>query len=209
MVTAVPTGPDEGVNDVIDGGTRKFMPTLFAVPPGVVTKMIALSNPAGTRAVICVSESTVKLDAGTVPKLTSVAPVRPVPVMVTAVPTGPDAGVNDVIVGGGGGGGGLPVSVKRAKPDCGTPENAVKKPPTNSALSVICIAHEPMNCGGLTSRSWSVRAAERDRLRHPVAEDRAVRRVHAHEPVGPDAATARGELVVEIAGAEVPPDEQS
>ena len=106
MVTAVPTGPDVGVNDVIDGGTRKFMPTLFAVPPGVVTKMVALSNPAGTRAVICVSESTVKLEAGTVPKLTSVAPVKPVPVIVTAVPTGPDAGLNDVIVGTGGGGGG-------------------------------------------------------------------------------------------------------
>jgi hypothetical protein len=52
----------------------------------------------GTVAVICVAEFTVKLVAATLLKLTAVAPVKPVPVIVTTVPTGPDVGVKDVIV---------------------------------------------------------------------------------------------------------------
>src|ERR1700722_12162771 len=38
--------------------------------------------------------------AGSFPKLTLLAPLRKVPVMVTELPVKPDAGVNDVIVGG-------------------------------------------------------------------------------------------------------------
>ena len=49
---------------------------------------------AGETAVIWVSETTVKLVAATAPKSTLVAPVKPVPVMVTVVPpaVGPEVG---------------------------------------------------------------------------------------------------------------------
>jgi hypothetical protein len=77
--------------------TVKFA-TLVAVPPGVVTEIFPVVAPVGTVAVICVAELTVKLVAATLLKLTAVAPVKPVPVIVTTVPTGPDVGVKDVIV---------------------------------------------------------------------------------------------------------------
>ena len=53
---------------------------------------------------IWVDETTVKLVAATVPKSTLVAPVKPVPVMVTVVPppVGPDVGEMLVTVGAGG-----------------------------------------------------------------------------------------------------------
>jgi len=58
---------------------------------------------AGETAVILVSDTTVKLVAATVPKTTLVAPVKPVPVMVTVVPpdAGPEAGATPVTVGSG------------------------------------------------------------------------------------------------------------
>ena len=65
---------------------------LFAVPPAVVTLMGEWAKPPGTTAVICVSELTVKLVAAMVPNVTLVAPVKPVPVTVTLLPTGPDVG---------------------------------------------------------------------------------------------------------------------
>ena len=65
------------------------------------------AEPAGTVAVSCVSESTVKLGAGTEPKSTVVTPGKPkmfwkpVPVMVTVFPpvVGPAAGETPVTVG--------------------------------------------------------------------------------------------------------------
>jgi hypothetical protein len=56
---------------------------------------------AGETAVISVSETKVKLVAATVPKLTLVAPVKPVPVTVTVVPpvVGPEVGEIEVMVG--------------------------------------------------------------------------------------------------------------
>lgn len=54
--------------------------------------------PAGTVAVICESEFTVNV-AATLLKVTLVVCVRPVPVIVTAVPTGPLGGVNVFWVG--------------------------------------------------------------------------------------------------------------
>jgi hypothetical protein len=52
--------------------------------------------------VICVSDTTVKLVAARPPNPTLVAPVKPLPVIVTVVPPacGPDDGEIDVIVGG-------------------------------------------------------------------------------------------------------------
>jgi hypothetical protein len=47
IVTVVPTGPLPGVKLVIVGATVK-LPTLVAVPPGVVTLSAPLVAPAGT-----------------------------------------------------------------------------------------------------------------------------------------------------------------
>ena len=66
----------------------------------MVTEIVPVVAPVGTVAVMDVAETTVNFVA-TVPwNLTVVAPVKLVPVIVTVVPMGPDAGVNDVIVGG-------------------------------------------------------------------------------------------------------------
>ena len=53
------------------------------VPPGVVTVTSTVPVPAGLSAVIVVSLTTVTLVAAVVPKSTAVAPVKPVPVIVT------------------------------------------------------------------------------------------------------------------------------
>jgi len=72
---------------------------LVPVPPAVVTLILPVTAPTGTVAVIWVAELTVKLVAATPPNFTEVAPVKPVPWIVTEVPTGPLVGVKDVIVG--------------------------------------------------------------------------------------------------------------
>ena len=73
------------------------------MPPVVVTRTSTVPVPAGDVAVIWVAELTVKPVAGVAPKLTAVAPVKFVPVIVTVVPpaTGPDVGEIDVTVGDG------------------------------------------------------------------------------------------------------------
>ena len=71
-------------------------------PPAVDTLMLwVLAAWAGETAVISVEETTVKLVAATAPKSTLVAPVKPVPVMVTVVPPagGPDVGEMEVMAG--------------------------------------------------------------------------------------------------------------
>ena len=57
--------------------------------------------PAGLTAVIVVALTTMKFVAGVVPKSTPVAPVKPVPVIVTDVPpaAGPKSGLTPEIVG--------------------------------------------------------------------------------------------------------------
>ena len=76
------------------------------VPPGVVTvTSTAPCVPAGAVAVMELAETTVKLAAFAAPNRTAVAPVSPVPVIVTTVPpvVGPLFGLTDVTVGAGGG----------------------------------------------------------------------------------------------------------
>ena len=73
---------------------------LVAVPADVVTLSGPLVAPLGTVAVITVSEATVKLAALTPLKVTAVAPVKAVPLIVTVFPTCPLVGVKLVIVGG-------------------------------------------------------------------------------------------------------------
>ena len=71
------------------------------MPPAVVTRTSTVPLPAGEVAVIDVAELTVKLVAAVAPNVTAVAPVKPVPVIVTEVPpaAGPDVGEIEVTVG--------------------------------------------------------------------------------------------------------------
>lgn len=101
IVTDVPAGPLVGVNDVIMGvACTKENPTFVAAPPGVVTDTLPVV-PAATTAVTLVGETTVNDVAAVPPKLTAVAPVRFVPVIVTVAPVPALVGVNDVITGAG------------------------------------------------------------------------------------------------------------
>ena len=71
------------------------------MPAGVVTVTSTVPVPAGLTAVIVVSLTTVRFVAAVVPKSTAVAPVNPVPVIVTRVPpvVGPLVGLRPVTVG--------------------------------------------------------------------------------------------------------------
>ena len=59
------------------------VPELVALPPAVVILTFPVTAPVGTVAVTCVPEFTVKTVALTPPKVTLLAPVSPVPVIVT------------------------------------------------------------------------------------------------------------------------------
>ena len=65
------------------------------VPAGVVTVTFTVPAPGGLMTVNVLSLTTVKLVAGAVPKSTTVAPVKPLPTIVTNVPPtlGPAAGL--------------------------------------------------------------------------------------------------------------------
>ena len=82
-------------------GTTVKVVALMAVPPGVVTRIWPLVAPPGTVVVIVVSSTTVSTDCVVKLKRTDVAPVKPVPVMVTGSPTPAAVGEKLVIVGGG------------------------------------------------------------------------------------------------------------
>jgi hypothetical protein len=102
--TDVPDCPETGAKIVIDGPTGVAVTVneaaLVAVPPGVVTLILPVVAPLGTVAVMDVADA--MPNEQVVPfSLTAVAPVKFVPVIVTFVPTGPLAGVKDVIVGAG------------------------------------------------------------------------------------------------------------
>ena len=70
------------------------------MPAEVVTVILPEVAPEGTVAVTCVEEFTVNVVAEVPLNLTEVAPVKFVPVIATDVPTGPETGVNEAIVGG-------------------------------------------------------------------------------------------------------------
>jgi hypothetical protein len=100
--TEVPGAPLVGLNDEIVGGFSVTMKAelLVAVPRGVTTWIAPVAALFGTTAVMRSGETTVKLVALTPAKRTAVAPWKSVPLIVTVVPTGPEVGVNEVIVGG-------------------------------------------------------------------------------------------------------------
>ncbi len=62
--------------------------------------MVPVAPPAATTAEILVALTTLKLAAATPPTVTDVAPVKFVPVMLMVVPTNPEAGVKEEMVGG-------------------------------------------------------------------------------------------------------------
>lgn len=72
---------------------------LVAVPPGVVTRTGPVVTPEAAVAMICVAELTLKDAAFKALKVTAVAPLKPVPLMVTTVPALPLAGVKLVMLG--------------------------------------------------------------------------------------------------------------
>jgi hypothetical protein len=70
---------------------------LVAVPAGVVTVMGPLLASLGTITWSSVSDAWVTPAASTPPKVTVCAPARPVPWMMTGMPSGPRSGSNAVI----------------------------------------------------------------------------------------------------------------
>jgi hypothetical protein len=99
IVTDVPTGPLVGANDEINGApTTANTFGLVAVPFGVFTLILPLVAPLGTVAVIFEAETTVKV-AFVRLNLTSVAPFKFEPLIVTFVPTLPWTGLTDEILG--------------------------------------------------------------------------------------------------------------
>jgi hypothetical protein len=106
MVTEVPpaTGPEAGATEVTVGAGIQVnwsAAPVALVPPGVVTRTSTVPVPAGAVAVMEVAEFTVKPVAGAAPKVTAVAAVKLVPVIVTEVPpaAGPEVGDIDVTAG--------------------------------------------------------------------------------------------------------------
>ena len=103
MVTTVPAGPDVGLTPDTAGAGGGYVKLSAAnvalVPPGPVTITSTVPDPAGAVTVIWVSDTTVKLDAAVAPNDTPVAPVNPLPVIVTTVPAAPEVGLKPVMVG--------------------------------------------------------------------------------------------------------------
>ena len=98
ITTELPVPVVAGVNEEMVGTAEYVNPASVAVPPGVVT-LTEPVVPVPTIAVICVAELTVKFVAAVPPKLTALAVVKPVPVIVTELPVPAVVGVNEVIVG--------------------------------------------------------------------------------------------------------------
>jgi hypothetical protein len=99
-VTPVPTCPLAGEKLVIVGAatlTVKF-PAEVAIPCGVTTDIFPVTAPVGTVAVMLIALATENV-AATPPIVTEVAPVKFVPVKLTAVPVAPLVGVKLLIVG--------------------------------------------------------------------------------------------------------------
>ena len=85
MVTVASWPAEVGAKLVMVGAGMKVKPPRLPVPPGAVTLTFP-EVPPPTVAVIRVGDTTLKDVAVTPPKLTAVAPVKLVPVMVTVAP---------------------------------------------------------------------------------------------------------------------------
>lgn len=101
IVTKVPTIPDDGDTPVIPSEGITAKPTGLLAPPATVTITLPVMARAGTRTVIDVELQIVGV--AVVPaKVTVLVPCllpKPVPVIVTSVPTVPEVGFRFVILG--------------------------------------------------------------------------------------------------------------
>jgi hypothetical protein len=100
IVTVTPVPALIGVNEAMVGDGINVNPASVATPPGVVTETLPDAPPA-TTAVIVVAFTTLNEEADVPPKLTAVAPVKLVPVMVTVVPDPALVGAKEVMLGAG------------------------------------------------------------------------------------------------------------
>ena len=82
IVTVCPVPAEVGLNDVIVGGGKYVKPANVPVPDAVVTDTTP-EAPAPTVALMVVALTTVNVVAAVPPKLTAVAPVKFVPIMLT------------------------------------------------------------------------------------------------------------------------------
>jgi hypothetical protein len=102
IVTAVLTGPEAGERFVILGGTRTVKATPLLAAPPTVTTIFPVVAPAGTGTAMLVELQLVGV--AVVPlKVTVLVPwdaPKFVPAIVTEVPTGPDVGLRELMLGG-------------------------------------------------------------------------------------------------------------
>jgi hypothetical protein len=95
-VIEAPTGPSDGLNDVIAGGDATVnCPGLTPSPLRFVTMMGPVEAPLGTVVVNCLLELIVK-PAGVPLNVTPIVSANFRPLIVTDVPTDPDVGLNEV-----------------------------------------------------------------------------------------------------------------
>jgi hypothetical protein len=98
LTSTFPVGAAALFDSVTAGEVTVKLATLVALPPGVVTLIVPVVDPAGTVAVIWLYETTLKPDA--VPwKVTCVAPLKALPAIEIKLPTEPLAGAKPVILG--------------------------------------------------------------------------------------------------------------
>src|SRR5436190_1397554 len=102
IVTVVPTGPDVGLNVAMEGGTVTVKGTPLLASPPTVTTTFPVVAPVGTGTVRLVALQLVGVASVPLNATVLVPGVAPklAPVIVTAVPIGPDVGVSVVIDGG-------------------------------------------------------------------------------------------------------------
>lgn len=98
IVTVAPATAGFGEKDVMVGTAVKVKPVSVARPAGVVTLMLPVV-PLATTAFIVVELITENELAAVPPKLTAVAPVKLVPVIITVAPEAAELGENAVTVG--------------------------------------------------------------------------------------------------------------
>ena len=100
-VMIVPAFPLVGEKLLMVGaGTKVKFVALLTVPPAVVTLISPVEAPAGTSSLTILLDQLVIVVTATPLNLAAVTPLRLVPVAVTSVPTPPEAGVKEVMVGG-------------------------------------------------------------------------------------------------------------
>jgi hypothetical protein len=101
ITTVVPIGPLVGLKALIVGADTVNL-LRVAVPYGVPTPTLPVVAPAGTSAWMRVAETMMKLSLGAPLKVTVDASIKPVPLIVTMVPSAPLVGDSELIVGGAG-----------------------------------------------------------------------------------------------------------